>query len=189
MADAVQPSAGMHDPHAGHDDHHGHVAHHFETAEQQFDSSKLGMWLFLATEILLFGGLFCAYAVWRANHPEIFIAGQHHLDWKLGALNTVILLLSSFTMAWAVTCSQKRQPSRSEARSRTDIGRRTRLHGHQNDRIHRQGKSRVISGVRNTTQPGITATSPTVPKANRTAKTPIMAQQATAKVLRSSAIR
>lgn len=107
MADAVQPSAGTHDPHAGHDDHHGHVAHHFETAEQQFDSSKLGMWLFLATEILLFGGLFCAYAVWRANHPDIFVAGQHHLDWKLGALNTVILLLSSFTMAWAVTCSQK----------------------------------------------------------------------------------
>ncbi|MGE3182296.1 MAG: cytochrome c oxidase subunit 3 family protein [Phycisphaerae bacterium] len=102
MADAVHPNAA----HGAHE-HHGHVAHHFETAEQQFDSSKLGMWLFLATEVLLFGGLFCAYAVWRANHPDIFVAGQHHLNWRLGALNTVILLLSSFTMAWAVTCAQR----------------------------------------------------------------------------------
>ena len=53
-------------------------------AEQQFESGKLGMWLFLATEILLFGGLFCAYAVYRANHPEIFVYAHHFLDKTLG---------------------------------------------------------------------------------------------------------
>lgn len=95
-----------HAPHGGHA-HSAHVAHHFETAEQQFDSSKLGMWLFLATEVLLFGGLFCAYAVWRGNHPELFIYGHHHLDKTMGAVNTVVLLLSSFTMAWAVTAAQR----------------------------------------------------------------------------------
>jgi cytochrome c oxidase subunit 3 len=113
MADAVNPGsmaghAGHHAPHGGHGAHgHGHVAHHFDSAEQQFDSGKLGMWLFLATEILLFGGLFCAYAVWRGNHPELFIYGHHHLDTTMGAINTVVLLLSSFTMAWAVTSAQR----------------------------------------------------------------------------------
>ena len=52
------------------DAHGGHVAHHFDTAEQQFESGKLGMWIFLATEILLFGGLFCAYAVYRVEPPR-----------------------------------------------------------------------------------------------------------------------
>jgi len=101
--------------HGGHghggDDHHGHhhdphVAHHFDSAGQQFSSGKLGMWLFLATEILFFGGLFTFYSVWRANHPEIFETGSLVLDWKLGAVNTVVLILSSFTMAWGVTAAQ-----------------------------------------------------------------------------------
>jgi cytochrome c oxidase subunit III len=83
-----------------------HLAHHFETPAQQFSSAKLGMWLFLATEILLFGGLFCAYAVYRANHPEIFIYAHRFLDRTLGAVNTAILLASSFTMAWAVRAAQ-----------------------------------------------------------------------------------
>ena len=83
-----------------------HLQHHFETAEQQFDAGKLGMWLFLATEILLFGGLFCAYGVYRATHPEIFLYAHQFLDKKLGGTNTVILLCSSLTMAWAVRASQ-----------------------------------------------------------------------------------
>lgn len=86
-----------------------HVDHHFENADQQYQSAKLGMWLFLATEILLFGGLFCAYAVYRANNPEIFVFGHHFLDKNLGALNTVILICSSFTIAWAVRAAQLRQ--------------------------------------------------------------------------------
>lgn len=82
------------------------LAHHFTTPTQQFSAAKLGMWLFLATEILMFGGLFCAYGVYRANHPDMFIAGHRFLDMPLGAINTVVLISSSFTMAWAVRCSQ-----------------------------------------------------------------------------------
>ena len=86
--------------------HPEHLAHHFDTAEQQFESGKLGMWIFLATEILLFGGLFCAYAVYRSNHPEIFAYAHRFLDTTLGAVNTAVLICSSFTMAWAVRCAQ-----------------------------------------------------------------------------------
>ncbi len=87
-------------------EHAPHLQHHFDTAEQQFDAGKLGMWLFLATEILLFGGLFCAYAIYRANHSEIFLYAHQFLDKVLGGTNTVILLCSSLTMAWAVRASQ-----------------------------------------------------------------------------------
>ncbi|MCX7016650.1 MAG: cytochrome c oxidase subunit 3 [Candidatus Sumerlaeota bacterium] len=82
------------------------VPHHFESAEQQTESARLGMWVFLATEILLFGGLFCAYSVYRANHPDVFYYGTQFLDKHLGALNTMVLICSSFTMAWAVRCAQ-----------------------------------------------------------------------------------
>ncbi len=87
-------------------DHPAHLAHHFDTVEQQFDSAKLGMWVFLATEILMFGGLFCAYAVYRGNHPEVFLYAHHFLDTFWGAFNTVVLLVSSFTMAWGVRAAQ-----------------------------------------------------------------------------------
>jgi cytochrome c oxidase subunit 3 len=83
-----------------------HVAHHFQSAEQQASSGKLGMWVFLATEILMFGGLFCGYAVWRHNQPDSFEHGHLLLDTDMGALNTVILITSSFTMAWAVRAAQ-----------------------------------------------------------------------------------
>ena len=88
-------------------DHPEFLAHHFETPKQQFESGKLGMWLFLATEVLLFGGLFCAYAVWRGNHPEMFKYGSQFLDTKMGAINTAVLILSSLTMAWGVTAAQQ----------------------------------------------------------------------------------
>lgn len=86
--------------------HDPHLAHHFDSPIQQYESSKLGMWIFLATEILLFGGLFCAYSVYRANHPEIFVYAHQFLDKTLGGLNTLILIGSSFTMAWAVRAAQ-----------------------------------------------------------------------------------
>ncbi len=85
------------------------VDHHFENADQQYQSAKLGMWVFLATEILFFGGLFVAYSVYRLNHPEVFIFGHHFLDKSLGALNTVILICSSLTAAWAVRAAQLKQ--------------------------------------------------------------------------------
>ncbi|HEX4822983.1 MAG TPA: cytochrome c oxidase subunit 3 [Candidatus Polarisedimenticolaceae bacterium] len=87
-------------------EHPPHLQHHFETPAQQFDAGKLGIWLFLATEILLFGGLFVAYSIYRANHPEIFIYAHQYLDKVLGGTNTVILLSSSLTMAWAVRAAQ-----------------------------------------------------------------------------------
>jgi cytochrome c oxidase subunit 3 len=86
--------------------HDAHLAHHFDTVEQQSESGKLGMWIFLSTEILLFGGLFCAYAVFRSNHPEIFLYAHRYLNKLLGGLNTGVLICSSFTVAWAVRSAQ-----------------------------------------------------------------------------------
>lgn len=83
-----------------------HLAHHFETPRQQYDAARLGMWIFLMTEVLFFGGLFCAYAVYRANHPEIFVDGHRFLQKPLGAANTVVLIFSSLTMALAVRAAQ-----------------------------------------------------------------------------------
>jgi cytochrome c oxidase subunit 3 len=96
----------QHADHGHHGDHPPHLAHHFDTPEQQFDSAKVGMWAFLATEILMFGGLFCAYAVYRYNNPDVFRYAEHHLDWELGATNTIVLLASSLTMALAVRAAQ-----------------------------------------------------------------------------------
>jgi hypothetical protein len=85
------------------------VAHHFDTPVQEFQSAKLGFWLFLATEILLFGGLFAAYFYYHEMYPETFRLGGQQLDWKLGALNTTVLLLSSWTMAMGVRSAQTSQ--------------------------------------------------------------------------------
>jgi len=96
-----------HDPHGGHGNGHDpHLAHHFDTPEQQMASGKLGMWVFLATEILMFGGLFCAYAVYRHNHPDVFEFAHQYLDKSLGAINTIVLITSSLTMAWGVRLAQ-----------------------------------------------------------------------------------
>jgi cytochrome c oxidase subunit 3 len=87
------------------------LQHHFRDMAQQFDAAKIGMWLFLVTEVLLFGGLFVGYGIMHARHPEAFMAAHHHLDKTLGALNTVVLLISSFTMVlsvWAAQTSRKK---------------------------------------------------------------------------------
>lgn len=96
--------AGGHGSHEH--DHPSYLAHHFDTPEQQFDSGKLGMWLFLVTEVLFFSGMFCAYAIFRAWRPEVFEGCSQFLNTKLGAINTGVLLFSSLTMAWAVRCAQ-----------------------------------------------------------------------------------
>lgn len=82
------------------------LKHHFDTPAQQFESSKLGMWLFLATEVLFFGGLFVWYAVLRSLHSEVFTYAAGYLDTLLGGINTCVLILSSLTMALAVRCAQ-----------------------------------------------------------------------------------
>lgn len=81
-------------------------AHHFDSADHEFESSKFGIWIFLCTEILMFGGLFVGYFIYSAKYPEIFEAGSKFLDWRLGAINTVVLLLSSFTMVLGVRSLQ-----------------------------------------------------------------------------------
>jgi cytochrome c oxidase subunit 3 len=97
-ADAASPHG-----HGGHDDHHGGlVAHHFDDAEQQHDATELGMWTFLAQEVLFFGGLFLAYLLYRFQFPEAFAEGSEHLNKWLGGANTMVLLTSSLTMALAV---------------------------------------------------------------------------------------
>jgi len=82
------------------------LAHHFENLEQQREAGALGMWVFLVTEIMFFGGLFMAYIVYRAWYPEAFAAASHHLDVKLGGVNTAVLICSSLTMALAVYGAQ-----------------------------------------------------------------------------------
>lgn len=83
------------------------LADHFATPEQQIESGKLGMWLFLATEILLFGGLFVAYAIYNFLHPALFKEAHKFLDVSLGALNTVVLLFSSLTVVLAIHAAQQ----------------------------------------------------------------------------------
>ena len=79
-----------------------HLAHQFSTPEQQHEASTLGMWVFLATEVMVFGALFTGYTAYRAKYPESFAAASRHLDVRIGAVNTVVLLTSSLTMALAV---------------------------------------------------------------------------------------
>jgi cytochrome c oxidase subunit III len=86
--------------------HPATLAHHFDTVEQQRESASLGMWVFLAQEVMFFGGLFLTYLVYRATYPEVFAEASHHLDIVLGGINTVILIGSSLTMALAVYGAQ-----------------------------------------------------------------------------------
>lgn len=85
---------------------HGLVAHHFQDLEQQRDANTLGMWLFLGSEVLFFGGVFTAYAMMRERDPEAFSLASYQLNAVLGGINTAILLTSSFTMALAVWAAQ-----------------------------------------------------------------------------------
>lgn len=86
--------------------HSPNLAHHFDDPNQQYESATLGMWAFLATEVLFFGGMFAAYSVYRRTYPLGFAEGSHHLDVVLGTINTGVLLLSSLTMALAVHAAQ-----------------------------------------------------------------------------------
>ena len=82
--------------------HAGPLAHHCRDLEQQKEAASLGMWLFIAQEILFFGGLFGVYTIYRNLHYEAFAAGSHHLSWRLGFGNTLVLIGSSFTMTMGV---------------------------------------------------------------------------------------
>ena len=86
--------------------HHPMLAHHFDSLEQQNETATLGMWVFLVTEVLFFGGLFAAYMVYRNWYPAAFADASHHLDVTYGTINTVVLIGSSLTMALAVHAAQ-----------------------------------------------------------------------------------
>ncbi len=85
-----------------HEKSHPKLQIHFDSLPQQYEASSLGMWLFLVTEILFFGGLFAGYTVYRTMYPEAFRLASHHLNVPLGAFNTLLLISSSLTMVLSV---------------------------------------------------------------------------------------
>jgi cytochrome c oxidase subunit 3 len=106
-AHATAGAHGAHRPHGhGEHAHNPNLQHHFYSMEQQLEASTLGMWVFLVTEIMFFGGMFMAYIVYRILYPEAWVLGSNHLDVALGALNTGVLICSSLTMALAVRAAQ-----------------------------------------------------------------------------------
>ena len=108
MPRIVAPVA-IHPPGDGHAPHHPYLQHHFDNMAQQMEASTLGMWVFLVTEIMFFGGLFMCYLVYRYQSPMGFQEASHHLNLYWGAANTAILIVSSLTMAFAVRASQTSQ--------------------------------------------------------------------------------
>jgi cytochrome c oxidase subunit 3 len=89
-----------------HQEHHPALAHHFTTLEQQHDANILGMWIFLATEVMLFGGLFLAYTVYHTVYPAAFAEAAKHQNLLAGAVNTAVLITSSLMVALAIHYAQ-----------------------------------------------------------------------------------
>lgn len=88
--------------------HHSTIlAHQFDDLHQQKESVTLGMWVFLVTEVMFFGGAFLGYAIYRFYYPEAFAQASRLEDWKIGGLNTIVLLCSSLTVALAVHQAQR----------------------------------------------------------------------------------
>ena len=106
--EAIQPHEFVHLP------HHPKLQHHFDDMAQQIEASTLGMWVFLVTEIMFFGGLFTAYLVYRHAYSEGFAEASHHLNVTWGAVNTIVLIVSSLTMALAVRSAQISAPARTQ---------------------------------------------------------------------------
>ena len=102
---AAQTAVTPHDEH----EHPAFLRHHFENVAQQREAATFGMWLFLLTEIMFFGGLFCAYLIYRNWYYPAFVAGSHSLHIWAGTLNTTLLIISSFTMAMGVHAAETRQ--------------------------------------------------------------------------------
>ena len=101
-------------PAAEHPATHPWLQHHFDSMEQQAEASTLGMWVFLCTEILFFGGLFMAYLVYRHTSPEGFQEASHELNRFWGTTNTLVLICSSLTMALAVRAAQTSQSRKTQ---------------------------------------------------------------------------
>src|ERR1043166_1277262 len=82
------------------------LAHHFDDVEQQRGAGTLGMWVFLVTEVMFFGGLFLSYTIYRVIYPDAFADASRHLNTTLGAVNTAVLICSSLTVVLAVYSAQ-----------------------------------------------------------------------------------
>lgn len=100
----------IHGAHTVHE-HPPYQRHHFASMEQQVDTTSFAMWLFLLTEIMFFGGLFCSYLIFRNWYYPAFVVGSHQLSIMWGTLNTGVLITSSFTMAMGVWCAEMRKKS------------------------------------------------------------------------------
>lgn len=100
----------------GHAEGHGHghslLHHHFDDMQQQREATALGMWTFLSTEVMMFGALMFAYSLYRYKFHTEFLAGSHSLNFKLGFMNTLVLLVSSLTMAMGVHAAQVKEKKR-----------------------------------------------------------------------------
>ena len=101
MSDLASPASVV-----GTHAHHPALQHHFDTLEQQQHAPQFGMWVFLVTEVLFFGGLFMAYVLYRTWYHDMFVQASSHLNITWGALNTIVLIGSSLTMALAVRAAQ-----------------------------------------------------------------------------------
>ena len=108
MPDGITAHADQHG-HAAHA-HHPALQHQFENLDQQHEAATLGMWVFLVTEVMFFGGLLMAYLLYRVWYPEAWSEGSLELDIRLGGFNTVVLIASSLTMALAVRAAQTGAP-------------------------------------------------------------------------------
>ena len=112
---AIQGPGNPHDMESSHA-HHPKLQHHFDDMAQQAEASTLGMWVFLVTEIMFFGGLFMVYLLYRYRSPDGFAEASNHLNVYWGAANTVVLIVSSLTMALAVRAAQ------TSAAAKTQVG-------------------------------------------------------------------
>ena len=101
-------TANTNPAHSGH-----HHAHHFDSAEHEYQTAKQGVWLFMCTEILMFGGLFVGYAIFHHLYPEVFKVGSTFTDWRYGTTNTIVLLTSSLTMALGIYYAQTNKKNHS----------------------------------------------------------------------------
>ena len=110
---AIHGSGNPHDAQDSHP-HHPKLQHHFDDMGQQAEASTLGMWVFLVTEIMFFGGLFMAYLLYRWQSPSGFAEASNHLNVKWGAANTIVLIVSSLTMALAVRAAQTSQAAKTQ---------------------------------------------------------------------------
>ena len=141
--------------------HHPNLQHHFDNMAQQIEASTLGMWVFLVTEIMFFGGLFMAYLVYRHQSPEGFQEASFELNRIWGTTNTAVLIVSSLTMALGVRAAQTSQKAKTQVvlAALDDVLRRG-VPRDQGDRVPRQVHRTITCPARTSTGKGTTRRPP-----------------------------